>query len=944
MSSSTPPPRRRRQRSEQRGPGRPRTCPPGVCNPLAHMNFQGSRYTIPERMPSARKEKVRVITVLDLNEETITNIKNVASTLKQLDLSGHELVEICDDWVEDLNVLERLDLSSNELCIDSFPDAMRNMGKLVDLSLQRNYLSNLPPIIAKMRSLTRLNLGDNDIETVAGIDKLKRSVILVMEHNKLKIFTKDFYANMKRLELLHCASNQLKEITSEIRNMRNLRDIDVSNNNLSLLPPELFLLPRIASINASNNAISRLPSITVKGKRRNRLAIIDLSVNEISRFPEHLLLMTDKLDLSSNKIKYIPGSFLRKLDYESEQDLVMMDNPLVVPPKDVCECGIKAIVQFFQEARSEMKVYQGLKVLVLGSVMSGKTSMIQSIVDQQSRLTPKNKRTIGVDVFETAIDLENDGPIGKDLQLTMWDFGGHSAYLYSSYYFLHQPSLVLVVFNLATYKPDKFYETIGYWLDWITVKYNKLVIIPVGTHLDKVVRSRAEETCMNVIDSINEHIENHKKAIRAEMDKIQGIDQIPKALTEQLKLYNRLLRYDTEIYSKPVAISSASLKGMDVLFRGIVEMTDNKDVFPQVMRVIPSMWVEVDNYIDDKGYAMPVPLVRWSDYEDEIIEKFGMKHLLKQITNYLHDIGRIIWFSDHPTLCNYVILRPAWFTELLKPIFRHDFDSIENIQDDIPKQSILAPSRFDKMKRDVRDMACVDRDGMRYLLSSAIPTEFSNHLVDMLQLMINDFEFAYIVDVFGEQPKEKKASRPDSSASKMSGKEDAAPPVAVTEAKKDPPRVARICFPWLLRNPRPTYFSQYYDAYKDFPCIVANYRFPQFHPPGLFEHLVVRAKNKFDLEVVFNWKGGIWARKEDMECRFYFLRITHSDNSTCFRIEVRQEKDVGLTEVEAMWGLMFPFIKELETLLGKYSGMFMYRIQTKNAGAETKAILSLIRQ
>ena len=101
---------------------------------------------------------------------------------------------------------------------------------------------------------------------------------------------------------------------------------------------------------------------------------------------------------------------------------------------------------------------------------------------------------------------------------------------------------------------------------------------------------------------------------------------------------------------------------------------------------------------------------------------------------------------------------------------------------------------------------------------------------------------------------------------------------------------------------------------------MANYRFPRFYPPGIFEQLVVRAKNKFELEVVFNWKGGLWARKEDMECRLYFLRIEHNDKSTCFRIEVRHERDVGLTGVETMWGLMFPFIKEVETILGKYAG------------------------
>ena len=38
---------------------------------------------------------------------------------------------------------------------------------------------------------------------------------------------------------------------------------------------------------------------------------------------------------------------------------------------------------------------------------------------------------------------------------------------------------MIIVFDLSTYKPDKFYDMIGAWIDWNLIKTNKLVILPV---------------------------------------------------------------------------------------------------------------------------------------------------------------------------------------------------------------------------------------------------------------------------------------------------------------------------------------------------------------------------------------------------------------------------------------------------------------------------------
>ena len=83
-----------------------------------------------------------------------------------------------------------------------------------------------------------------------------------------------------------------------------------------------------------------------------------------------------------------------------------------------------------------MKVHQGIKVLVVGSYLSGKTSLVHSLVDQQSRVADAKDRTVGVDHYDTSFDLEEGQPLGKALQLTILDFSGHSNYLFSHYAFL----------------------------------------------------------------------------------------------------------------------------------------------------------------------------------------------------------------------------------------------------------------------------------------------------------------------------------------------------------------------------------------------------------------------------------------------------------------------------------------------------------------------------
>ena len=77
--------------------------------------------------------------------------------------------------------------------------------------------------------------------------------------------------------------------------------------------------------------------------------------------------------------------------------------------------------------------------------------------------------------------------------------------------------------------------------------------------------------------------------------------------------------------------------------------------------------------------------MRWADYVEDVVSKLGLRHLMEQITAYLHETGRVLWFAEHPQLRDYIVLRPNWFADLLKAIFRHDMATLDFGQDETLK-------------------------------------------------------------------------------------------------------------------------------------------------------------------------------------------------------------------------------------------------------------------
>ncbi len=351
-------------------------------------------------------------------------------------------------------------------------------------------------------------------------------------------------------------------------------------------------------------------------------------------------------------------------------------------------------------------------------------------------------------------------------------------------------------------------------------------------------------------------------------------------------------------------------------------------------RSIPSLWVEVENYVDDKGYTMQVPLVKWDDFVAEVTKRFGMKHLIEQITKYLHEVGKVIWLHDHPTLREFVILRPTWLMELLKAVFRRDIVDMDmTTQEDTLKQYGISISKFESMRTEYRNEGIVHRDLIRFLWSSQVPAELNKPLLEVARFIIQHYEIGYVVDrpsadgwvrVLSKGMKREFAdddeSRTEISMSMYDDSRSEASSIQNSNALV-PSRFTRILIPWLRNTAQPKAFREEYERFVANPSLVANLRFPTHIPDGFFEMLCTRAATRHNLDTLFHWDGGLYARHTEIPmCRVYVLRIHHDDASTCIRTELRHEISSDESEVENLWTVLLPFLKDVESLCSMFTG------------------------
>ncbi|UJR10108.1 hypothetical protein I4U23_014330 [Adineta vaga] len=680
------------------------------------------------------------------NIDMIRNICLSIPTLEHYDISENNLDDLPLDLCF-LTILQTLNCSHNQLTL--IPDSFEKLIHLKELDISFNHFKQFPTVISTFTHLIRLNCEHNFMQVIhENFINLKNLKTLILDHNLFENFDLIDFSQLKKLEYIHIAHNQLLKFPTNLHQLVYLKNINLSYNQLTTFPSELLLINTLDVLNLSHNNLTHLSHLPDAYKRTSLIFSIDLSFNQLTKFYDYLLWISIKLDLSNNGIQSIPKTVLRKINRDTltNRELKIDNNPLIHPIDILSEDHIntnnllRILRNCLDEQQNHETVRQGFKICITGGKQTGKSSLAfcleesmpclfdkkdqgmvnilqfpfhfqtrtsqpTSTATSQSNLS-KRKKTSNILIKESTLSSISRPSIEsiKTLPVTIFDFNGSSDYYEHMSSFIDTNAIHLICIHIAefdqtmpTNMEEIFKETYNIRSHTVlaplfqilqllfekVTRTNGILIIPIATHID-LYDNRTKQEKSQALDKINKFFKFYHQhcfdRIRNEIQRMNACPIISASLSYRLKVYTSLLENKIQIESCQ-SISSLTCQGLSELHYTIQNcLLTHKIIFPHVDRILPTLWIDANRYIESMADQLSVPYLSWESFTNSIIMKHGLANLIDDITRSLSDEGKLLVLNQIGTSDRIVFLRPLWLGDLLTSLFHLNDQSKSHYQ------------------------------------------------------------------------------------------------------------------------------------------------------------------------------------------------------------------------------------------------------------------------
>lgn len=758
--------------------------------------------------------------------------------LQTLDLSGkfypRGQMKIFPEGVCFLFELTELDLSWQQ--IERIPDEFGGLKRLQKLNLKGNHLLHVSPEISKCVKLQSVNL--------AGALRLCSQI-------PAALFT------LEDLQSLNLSDNFFTEIPEEVCGLCRLTTLIMQRNALLRVPDNLFLLRYLDHLEFSENYLEKLPAavgnlkrLTYLGLDRNRLkeipdelckvtslVILVMGSNRLTSIPENIYKLSNlrELMLENNKLTELPLLMDRLEGLLKTEGLSLHGNSLRSPPQEICNQGVEPLFHFLKELRVSEARHRR-KMILIGAVKAGKTSLRHALMLGHSKLTAEHERT-------WVLERHLWEPESK-LRVQILDFGGHHIYQAAHHMFLTPEALHLLVFDLSRYRSELFDDFISNWLDAIMDRAPGATIMMVATHADLCSEDEAVERCEEVIRRTQKEESAKLRELREEISRTQALLETREGreggggkfgdigyerLQEKLSHLEKMLNTRSQVPSKVHVVSCAEgLAGIGELREELVTSMKKAEE-----RKLPHSWYRFLSDLQakpDRILSMEQTLNIFVEVMASVKQSLmsmggSANRSLSMVLKYLHSTGEIVWYHDNVRLNTIVFHRPETLIEMLRAVFRHDFEKVVNFDPELGQRAGLIASRFEILKEDF-----VRRGMMTYELLHFTLLHFhlSSDALDTFVSLMLKFDLCY----------------------------------EVTQ-NSDPSLVGAahiLQFPWFFPEDSPSTLTTSWP--EELPWNTYELRFevefPRKGPPYFFEKLSVRLQPYVSERD--NWKHGVLAR------------------------------------------------------------------------------------
>lgn len=560
---------------------------------------------------------------LYLNETLLSELPGEIgqlTNLQECDLS-HTLVSELPAEIGELTNLRELDLNYTPLT--KLPSTLGQLKSLRALNLKSTKLRELPEEIGLLADLRILDLSENqltslptaigNIHTLQDLDLFK----VPLRHLPSEI------GQLTNLHTLNLNSTCLQELPAEIGRLTNLREFYLSNASLKIFPKEIGHLKSLKRLKLNDIDFEVLPAEIGK---LAKLKWLQLSFTHLKELPAEIgkLKELQSLYLSFTHLKELPAEIgqltnlrelylnnaaLKQLPLEianlpTLQLLEIEENPhLLTPPPEIVAKKTPDILAFMRELQKSHTVRYEAKLLLVGEGGTGKSSLLRSLRNES--FEPGLPTTHGIAIEQLPLSMGD-----YDMTLHAWDFGGQHIYHATHQFFLTQRSLYVVAWNARLGAEQ---GRLSYWLDTIKTLAPDAPILLVATHIDE----RAPDLNYQLYKST----------------------------------YPQLVG--------SLGISNRDGIGIEALRKMLAEQAMQ---LPLMGQPWPQAWLDADrmlsscseHYIDVTAYIQACVSC---GVEEEIANG--------TLGDYLHDLGKILFFRDEDLLSNLVFLQPNWVTQAI---------------------------------------------------------------------------------------------------------------------------------------------------------------------------------------------------------------------------------------------------------------------------------------
>jgi len=441
------------------------------------------------------------------------------------------------------------------------------------------------------------------------IAKLENLTNLDLRGNQLTSIPSGI-GQLVNLEVLNLSRNNLTSLPSEIGKLTKLKRLYLMANQLTALPREVRLLKSLETLELRHNNLQSLPS---EIGQLTSLKTLYLRNNRLTRIPSEIGQLSNLtvLFINHNKLTSLPMELGR---LERLETLSIEENRLISPPPEIVEQGVRAILVYLREQLKYSSKQWLSKLLVVGEGGVGKTSLLRAL--RGKPFNSHESTTHGIDI--QPLYLKHPTKSAINMQLNAWDFGGQEIYHATHQFFLTNRSLYVLAWNARLgYEQGKLY----YWLDTIRARAPESPVLVVATNIDE------RDAVLPVADL-------HRK-------------------------YPQIVGH--------CEISNKTGDGIDGLRHAITAAAAH---LPLMGENWPTNWLNAANDIRKRAkkenYIAPKEL-------SDIMDSHSVTGYPAQVlSQWLHELGDILYFRDDEELNDTVILNPQWVTENISKVLESE--------------------------------------------------------------------------------------------------------------------------------------------------------------------------------------------------------------------------------------------------------------------------------